>query len=301
MSAAPAHTGPGERRQSAFGGLVPGSAVARADGALVAALAVELHSGGAVLPLLVLSDAPGVVGWNADTGLTVTDDLGGAYTVDTIAQSAGLGALQSTVWMEPSPPPDARRLDLGVSGLTRTTVGRRGGVEKPLVEGPVELSLDLLPERTAVDPPPEPSGEPPVTPSSRAPSRSQGAFEGLIPVGQARLDRDGAVCLWAVERYEERSVLTVATITEDRINVDELAPGAGRLDVWDDLGTRYSALPVHGTARETWMEAAVELTPAIPSDARSLGVRVADLPARVVEDDRRPLTGPFTFGVALRR
>lgn len=299
MNAAPARTGPDERRQSAFGGLVPSSAVAEADGALIAALAVELHAGGAVLPLLVLSDAPGVVGWDVTTGLAAVDDRGGEYAVSTVAQSAGLGALQATVWIEPSPPPDARRLELTVTGLMRTSVGRRGGVEKPLAEEPAVLRLDLLPERTTVEAPPTPSTAPFTAPSTRIPSRSRGAFAGLVPVGQARLDPDGAVCLWAVERYAERSVLTMATITEDRVTIDELAPGAGSLDVWDDVGTRYSAVPIHGASRATWMEASVELTPAIPREARALGVRVADLPARATEDRERPLAGPFTYGVAL--
>ncbi|MGI9540031.1 MAG: hypothetical protein ACR2N6_07780 [Miltoncostaeaceae bacterium] len=300
MTAAPARTGPDERRLSAFGGLVPSAAVVEAEGALIAALAVELHAGGALLPLLVLSDAPGVVGWDVATGLTAADDRGGEYAVGTVAQSAGLGALQAAVWIEPSPPPEARSLDLTVRGLTRTSVGRRGGVEKPLVEGDAAMRLDLLPPRTAVDPPPEPEEPPSAAPSARIPSRSRGAFAGLVPVGQARLDPDGAVCLWAVERYSERSVLTMATITEGRITIDELAPGSGRLDVWDDVGTRYSVVPIHGSSRATWMEASVELTPAIPAEARSLGIRVADLPARAADDEERPLVGPFTYGVALR-
>ena len=76
-----ATVGPERRRQGSLGGLVPSSAVAREGDTLIVALCVEVHSEGAVLPLLVLSDAPGLLGWDPVKGLSVRDDAGREYEV----------------------------------------------------------------------------------------------------------------------------------------------------------------------------------------------------------------------------
>ncbi len=151
-------TGPERRRQSSLGGLVPTSAVAREGDTLILALCVEVHAEGAVLPLLVLSDAPGLLGWDPADGLEVRDDTGREYEVESLAQQAGLGALQTAVWIAPAPPPEARRLRLAVTGLVRTAVARSSGVERPLAGTTWSLDFDLVPERTAVPVPDEVPG-----------------------------------------------------------------------------------------------------------------------------------------------
>src|SRR5207244_4403223 len=52
------------RSQSSFGGVVPSRAWARSGETLVAALAVEHHAEGAVVPFLVVSEAPGLLDWD---------------------------------------------------------------------------------------------------------------------------------------------------------------------------------------------------------------------------------------------
>ncbi|WP_217914394.1 hypothetical protein [Miltoncostaea marina] len=293
-----ATVGPERRRQGSLGGLVPSSAVARDGDTLVVALCVELHAEGAVLPLLVLSDAPGLLGWDPVTGLRVRDDGGREYEVANLAQQAGLGALQTAVWIAPSPPPEARRLVLEVSGLVRTAVSRGGGVERPLAGATWSLEIDLVPPRTAAPLPEEPAGGAPAPRPARVPARRFAGFRGLLPIGQARVARNATVCLWALERYDDRAVLSVGTLADEPLRVAPLTPGAGEVEVWDDRGTRYEVTPIHGAARPGWSETSLEVTPGVAPDAAVLGVRLRDLPGQGPDDAAGGLAGPFEFGVA---
>jgi hypothetical protein len=296
----PLASGQERRRQASLGGLVPSAAVAREGDTVVMALCVELHSEGAVLPMLVLSDAPGLLGWDPVEGLSVHDDSGREYEVDTLAQQAGLGALQTAVWIAPAPPPEARRLRLEVGSLVRTSVARGGGgVERPLPGSSWALDIDLVPERTAVPVPEEPPGRPAAAPPARVPARTFGAFRDLVPIGQARMAEEAIVCLQALERYEGRSVLSLGALAQQPLRVGPVAPGAGLVEVWDDAGRRYDVAPVHGATRPGWSESSLEVTPEIPAGVRSLGVRLSDLPAEGPPTAVRALAGPFTFGVAI--
>ncbi|WP_217922613.1 hypothetical protein [Miltoncostaea oceani] len=296
----PVATDPERRRQASLGGLVPTSAVAREGDTLVMALCVELHAEGAVLPLLVLSDAPGLLGWDPAQGLSVTDDAGRVYEVRNLAQQAGLGALQTAVWIAPVPPPDARTLTLAIGGLVRTSVARGGGgVERPLTGAAWTLEIDLVPARTGADVPAEPDADPPPGRPARVPARTFAGFSDLLPIGQARMAEGAAVCLWALERYTDRAVLTVGTLADDPMRVAPMTPGAGRVEVWDDRGNRYEVSPIHGAARPGWSETSLEVAPAIAPGARAIGVRLADLPGHGAPRGATPLAGPFTFGVAV--
>jgi hypothetical protein len=289
-----------ERRQSGFGGLLPTSAVAREGDTLVVALCVEVHAEGAVVPLLVLSDAPGLLGWDPVQGLVVRDDHGRSYEVANLAQQAGLGALQTAVWISPAPPPDARRLVLEVTGLVRTAVSRGASVERPLAGTTWRLDLDLVPPRTTAEPPPTPAEAPPPGRPARVPARTFAGFHDLVPVGQARVAGGVAVCLWALERYADRSVLSVAALAEEPLRAAPLTPGVGRVEVWDDRGGAYAVTPIHGAARPGWSETSLEVVPAIHPEARVLGVRLSDLPGQAAQPGRPdPLAGPFTFGVTI--
>ncbi len=263
------------RRHETFGGLVPTDALARGGDTVVAALALEHHADGAALPLLVLSDAPGPLEW-ADDDLQAVDDAGGRYAVRALSVQSGLGALETTLWLEPAVPAGPRRLELTVSGLDRRAAARGGGAGalRPLVGGPWALAIDLVPGRTAVAPPPTPPDPPPPARSASIPARSASAFCGLVPVGQARVDEAGALCLLALERYAERSVLTLATLPAE----GAAARAAGRLavDAWDDRGARYAATPIHAVDAPGWSEASVELVPALSQGAAALGVRVGE-------------------------
>jgi len=296
----PVAAGPERRRQASFGGLLPTSAVAREGDTLVVALCVEVHAEGAVLPLLVLSDAPGLLGWDPGKGLSARDDAGRTYEVVNLAQQAGLGALQTAVWIEPAPPPDARHLLLEVGGLVRTAVARGTSVERPLAGATWSLDLDLLPPRTAAEVPEEPATPAAPARPARVPARTFGGFRDLVPIGQARMVDGAAICLWALERYADRAVLSVAALAEDPLRVAPLTPGVGRVEVWDDRGTRYDASPIHGAARPGWSETSIEVTPAIDPAATALGVRLADLPGHASPPARSEvLSGPFTFGIVI--
>jgi len=296
----PVATDPERRRQATLGGLVPTAAVAREGDTLVMALCVEIHAEGAVLPLLVLSDAPGLLGWDPAQGLAVRDEAGRVYAVRNLAQQAGLGALQTAVWIAPTPPPDARTLHLEVSGLVRTAVARGGtGVERPLTGTAWSLDLALVPQRTTAEVPAEPDGDPLTGRPARVPARTFSGFHDLMPIGQARMADGATVCLWALERYADRSVLTVGTLAEDPLRVAPMTPGSGRVEVWDDQRRRYEVSPIHGAARPGWSETSLEISPAFDPAVRAIGVRLADLPGHGAPRGQHPLAGPFTFGVAV--
>ncbi len=107
------------------------------------------------------------------------------------------------------------------------------------------------------------------------------------------------MCVWAIERYGDRAVLSIGCLTVDGVEAAPLAPGRGTVAVWDDAGTEYSVAPIHGSAALAWSESSLELTPAPPPGV-ILGLRLADLPGRArTPEGGWALAGPFTFGVAL--
>ncbi len=280
------------RGRATFGGLVPSAAVARTAATAVAALGVELHTEGAIVPILVLSDSAGPITADAASGVTITDDRGTGYLVAECALHPGLGSLQLDVWITPAPPPEAQRLHVAVDGLARTAITRRGdAVERMLSEGPWHLDVDLVPPRTAVPVPPEPPAAPAPVPSARVPARAFATFEGLVPVGQARVAADIGLCVWAIERYRDRAVLSLAVLAAVARGGAPIAAEPGSVALWDDRGRHYEVAPVHSSVRAGWSETSLEVTPAIGPDVRAVGIRITD-----------PGAGPaegFTFGIAV--
>ncbi len=286
-----------ERDAIAFGGLVPCAAVARGGETLVAVLGLEHHRDGAVLHMMVLTESPGLIDWAADTGLVVHDDAGTTYTATAIAQSQGLGQVATTVWISPAIPAEAQRLDLVTDDLLRV-IPPRGGeppVTRPLSGGPWGVAVDLSPERTVVDPPPQPERRQRIPDPGSVPARAIGAFVDVIPVGQARMAEGVAVCAVSAERYWDRWILTLAALGPPEQPGTAPAIGRAAIAVWDDLGNRYGATPLHGNARESWSEVTVELVPALVADARAIGVRIADIP-RGNDVGPLPIPGPVMFG-----
>lgn len=289
------------RDAAGFGGLVPSDAVARGGETLVIALSVEHHTEGVVIPLLVLSDVPGLIEWDPGMGLTIRDDRGDRYSGEVLNAASGLGQLNATVWVEPSLPPDARRLELVVDGLARINPARGGGagVTRPMGGGPWSLLVDLVPERTVVDPPPEPIDQWLPQHTGSVPPRAHGAFVDLVPVGQARLGEGAAVCVLAVERYWDRAVASLLALGPPGDEAEAPAIGRAVIEVWDDRGNRYAATCVQGAARATWSEVAAEIVPAIDVDARALAIRVSDVPRGTGTGRVHAIPGPFMFGIRL--
>lgn len=287
------------RDRAGFGGIVPSAAVARAGETLVAALAVEHYVDSVVIPVLILSDAPGVIGWDASTGLAVGDDRGTRYDVEVLRATAGLGQLAYTVRLAPAVPADATRLELDIDGIVRVSPARGGGagVTRQLTGGPWALTVDLRPPRTVAEMPDEPGDRRRPGARGSTPARSHGAFIDLVPVGQARLTDDSAICVFAIERYWDRSVLTVAALGshEDPAGVPVIEGAA--VDLWDDRGQRYRATALHGTTDDVWSEAAFEVLPPLDPDAQRLAIRVHTIPTQSEGSTPRP--GPVTLGVAL--
>ncbi len=132
------------------------------------------------------------------------------------------------------------------------------------------------------------------------PARTFSGFQDIVPVGQARVVDGLAICVWSLERYADRAVLSVGALVEDPLRVAPLTPGVGRVEVWDDVGGRYRVTPIHGAARPGWSETSLEVSPSIGPAVRALGLRLADLPGYgPTPAARLPLAGPFTFGVAV--
>lgn len=281
-----------ERRSStSFGGVVPSTAVARDGSALVAALAVEHHADGAAIPLLVLSDAPGLLAWEPLDAAAVRDDRGRSYSTSLLHGQAGLGALQASLWIEPPPPVDARVLEVSVPALSRLAPARGGsGITRQLPGGPWDLVVDLVPGRTGAPVPAHPRCAPAeIAAGTRVPSRTMAAFLDLVPVGQARIASDLAVCLWGIERYGDLALVTLSMLGPPRGGI----PGEGtELEVWDDRGTLYTATLEHAGSSESWSEMVVRIAPALDRGATRLAVRVT---ARRDGDD----DVEFLFGIAL--
>ena len=291
---------PEQRLASGFGGIVPTTGIARSGATAVIALAVEHHTGGAAIPVVIISDAPGLLTWEPDEGLVAVDDIGTTYVARTIAQSGTLGSLAVTVWLEPAIPSAARRLDLRLANINRLSATRtRSSVERPLAGGPWNLSIDLTPERTvATSPfPPHPTGPLPPRPTS-VPVRSVGALERLIPIGQARIRSSFTLALWSIESYLDRAVLSIGLLADQPYEVGHLFPDAGRVSVWDDLGNRYRATPTGGITGPGWSESTIEIVPAPSPAAATLGIEVDELPIRDESGDAIS-SEPLTFGVAI--
>lgn len=281
---------------------MPAAAWARSGQTLVAALAVEHHADATLIPLLVLSGAPGVLRWQPEDGLRAADDKRRQYRPRAVALQAGLGAVAATVALEPPVPADAARLQLEVRGVARAVPRRLGGpaIERELIGGPWDLWLDLRPPRTVRDPPPDPAPAAGWSRSQRVPTRTFAGFVDLVPIGQTRFRGRVAVCAWGLERYRDRAVLTIATLMGDGLEASPMTPSDGRAEVWDDLGAPYQVIPIHGASGPGWAESSLEIAPGLDPRARALGVRLTRLPgADRLGEPLGELAEPFAFGVAL--
>ena len=280
------------RKRAAFGGLVPSAVVVRAGSAVVAALGVELYAEGAMLPLLVLSDSAGPLTVDASEGVVVVDDRGHDYVVEECAHHPGLGSLQLDVWITPVPAPGVRYLQVSVDGLTRTAITRGGeAVSRLLSGGPWDLRVEMVPSRTTAPVPAEPPAAAGPAPSARVPARAYATFEGVVPIGQARVADDLGLCLWALERYRDRAVLSLSVLADAAKGRVPPASEAGAVELWDDSGHRYAVAPVHSAVRAGWSETILEVLPVIPPHVRSLGLRIC-----ATHGDGE---AEFTFGISM--
>ncbi len=273
--------------------------MARGGETLVAALVVEHHREGFVVPLLILSDAPGLIEWDPTTGLVARDDRGTRYTATLVSSTSGLGQLVCAVRCTPDLPPEVERLELVVDGIMRINPSRGApaGVNRAVSGGPWNLVIDLRPPRTVAEVPPLPQDRrrPPSTGS--VPARTASGFIDLVPVGQVRL-RDGvAVCAVALERYRERSVLTLSALGSSSDVTVAPAIARAAVDVWDDCGCRYRTTPVHEESGDSVSEVSLALSPALDPAARVLAIHVAQVP----RGDRAEsaIGEPVTFAVTL--
>jgi hypothetical protein len=182
-------------------------------------------------------------------------------------------------------------LEVSVPSLSRLAPARGGsGVSRQLSGGPWDLVVDLVPPRTAAPVPARPRSKPGAPEGvARVPSRSLGAFVDLVPVGQARIGADVAVCLWAIERYDDLALLTLAMLGP----VEGATPGeAAEFAVWDDRGNAYAAALEHAGSADGWSEMVVRIAPALDPEATRLAVRVVASP-------RSGDASEFLFGIAL--
>lgn len=249
---------------------------------LVAALGLEHHITGTAVPLLILSDVPGLLRWEPMDDLCVHDDVGTAYAVAGVARQSALGALAVTAWIVPGTPAEARALTLEVAGVHRVSVPRGGsGIEREFSGGPWTLELPLRPARTVADIPDDPGRDARLAGDLTIPPRTMDAYRGIIPVGQARVRPGSAVSVQAIERYTDRAVLSFAVLHDAPLGGDPV------VELWDSAA-RHEVRPLHCVAREGWTEGAVTIRPAIALGARVLGVRITP-----------PGTEPAEFGVAV--
>src|SRR5262249_47518884 len=184
-----------------------------------------------------------------------------------------------------------------VDALARVSPARGGGagVARPLAGGPWNLAIELVPARTAAEIPPRPAAPPEEPAPESVPARAFSAFRDIVPVGQARLAGGAAVCLWALERYAERAVLTATVLGAADDEIPPLSRDRGHVVAWDDHGGAYAVTPLGGVSGPGWSETVLELVPAIDPRARALGVRLEDVPG----GRDGVLEGPFAFGLAL--
>ncbi len=288
----------GHRSADTFGGLLPCGVIARSEETAVIALSLEHHTDGFAIALVILSGTPGQLAWIASDGLSVVDDLGKAYPVQPISQATGLGALSATVWIDAPTPPQARAIRLTVSDIQRVA-GARGGAGglRGLSGGPWQLELPLLPNPTIADAPPRGTDVRGATAARRIPPRSWNALRSVIPIGQSRVREGASVSLWALERYEERDILTLSMLVDPPLIAthDEIGED---VRLWDDLGTSYSCRTVNTVAGARWSETVVEVTPPVDQAATRLGISLGALP--ISDADGVPVdVRPMIFGVAL--
>lgn len=285
------------RHSGGFGGLTPGGAVGESAETLVACLGVEHHLEGAALTILVLTASPGIVEWDPGEGLTVSDDTGGAYTVTTISLTNGLGQVEATVWIAPAVPPEARALHLDVDSVQRVNPARgERGVVRELSEGPWSVDVDLRPPRTLSDTPVRPAAPDDPEDVQAVPARARALFDGVLPVGQARLVEGAALCLTAVERYADRWIANVVALGPE--DAESAAPAVGRahLTAWDDVGTSYRLTALNGASDATWSQCAYEAVPALNPDASVLAIEMTDIPRGRDSGSRRfAIDGPIVF------
>lgn len=292
-AASPASAGV-ERDAEGFGGLVPSGASVRTDATAIAILGLEHSRDGAVAHALVLTDAPGLLDWDVETALSVSDDLGNAYAPSVIATTQGLGQLSTTISLAPSIATNARRLTFEVARLARISPARGAEpvISRALSGGPWHVDVDLVPERTVADVPPRPERRQRFTEPTSVPSRSLAAFEALVPVGQARHVDGWAIALIGAERYSDRWLLTVVALAPAGGGAPASIGGA-RITAWDDRDTRYRATPIHSATGPGWSQALIELVPPLAADVASLAIQVEDVPC----GDGPAITVPLLFGV----
>jgi len=287
-----------QRDAESFGGIVSCAEVSRSEETLVAALGLEHHADGAILSLLALTQTPGLVEWEGTDGLEVSDDVGGTYEWEPLTRSFGLGQLVTTVWLSPAIPADARTLEVRMDAMTRINPSRgERGVARPISGGPWELTLPLVPDRTVAEPPDRPAGAVADDLPTSVPARAYGMFSGVVPVGQVRLVEGTVIQVTALERYWDRSVLTLSALGLP--DAEDAAPAIGRatVEAWDDRGVRYRIQPIHGDSGGAWSDCAFEVTPALSDDAEVLAVSVSDVPRGNDTGRRFAIEGPLVFGI----
>ncbi len=301
-SAPPADLAAVPRNSGGFGGLTPGGAVGESSETLVACLGVEHHLEGAAVAILLLTATPGIVEWDPSEGLAVSDDTGGSYTVTPISLTAGLGQVETTVWLSPAIPSEAHTLHLDIDSVQRVNPARgERGVVRELSEGPWSVDVDLRPPRTLSDAPTRPAESEAPERVQAVPARARALFDGVLPVGQARLVEGSALCLTAVERYSDRWIANVVALGPE--DAESAAPAVGRahLAAWDDVGTTYHLTALTGTADDTWSQCAYEAVPALNPEASVLAVEMTDIPRGRDSGSRRfAIDGPIVFSSVIR-
>lgn len=277
---------------------MPSAAVARGGDTMVALLGLEHFRDGAVAHVVVLTETPGVIDWAVEGGLSVRDDCGTTYVPSVLAKTQGLGQVATTIWLSPPIPADATRLDLDVSELFRVSAPR-GDVpplKRPLSDGPWPLTVDLRPARTVADPPAPPERRQRIPDPGSVPARTIATFHSIIPIGQARMAEEAAICVIAAERYTDRWVVTLSALGRPNQDVGAPAIGRARVSAWDDRGNRYRATPIQGTAREDWSEVWIEMVPPLDPMADVIAIKVEGIP-RGNDIGPLPIAGPLVFGV----
>ena len=276
------------RGATSLGGLVPCAATARDGSALVMALAVEIHSDGVAIPLVVVADTPGIISLGDEPTVTASDDVGTTYDVDVITRTSGLGSMTATIWLDGAIPESATRLDIHVETIRRVAVTRSPvAVERPVSGGPWDLGIPLQPMRTLADPPLQSGATArPTREPDRVPPRSVSAFRGITPIGQAKI-RDGlVVCAWAIEHYDDRALLTLAALGEANVDLEPVDITDDEISVWDDVGSRYSVRSIGHVGGPGWSETTLEVLPPIDERATRLGISIRDFV--IVDATRQP-------------
>lgn len=276
------------RSATSLGGLVPCAVTSREGSTLVMALAVEIHGEGVAIPIVVVTDAPGIISLRDEDAVAVSDDVGTTYDVVTIARASGLGSMTATIWLRGAIPEAATRLDIRVAAIGRVAVtGSPVAVERAISGGPWDLSIPLRPTRTLADPPIQSgAGGAPAREPDRVPPRSCPAFRGITPIGQAKI-RDGlVVCAWAIEHYDDRALLTIAALADAAADLEPVDVADDEVSVWDDVGGRYDVRSIAHVGGRGWSETTLEVLPPIDRRAMRLGIALRDFV--IVDGARQP-------------